>query len=261
MMLEEARHTAIAAAYHGARKLRRHFGNLSGVTKKGAIDLVTDADTSSERAILDVIRSAFPDHGILAEESGANASSSPYRWIIDPLDGTTNFAHGLALFAVSIALAKDGEILLGIVLNPITGELFSAVKGEGATLNGRPISVSTSANVDDSLLVTGFPYNLRERSEPLIARFAACLKAARGVRRLGAAALDLCFVACGRFDGFWEETLKPWDTAAGLLITREAGGRVTTFDNTAYNIDDPTVLATNGRIHDEMIHLLTKGAQ
>ncbi len=261
MMLEDARHTAIAAAYHGARQLRRHFGNLSGVTKKGAIDLVTEADTASEAAILEIIRAAFPDHGVLAEESGAAPSPSPYRWIVDPLDGTTNFAHGLAQFAVSIALERAGEILVGIVLNPVTGELFSALQGQGAFLNGRPIRVSATARVDDGLLVTGFPYDVRERPEPIVARLAACLKASRGVRRLGAAALDLCFVACGRFDGFWEEALKPWDTAAGVLIAREAGSRVTTFANAAYAIDDPTILATNGRIHDEMIHLLTKGEQ
>ena len=177
-------------------------------------------------------------------------------WIIDPLDGTTNFAHQLGIFSVSIAFALRGDIVIGIVLNPITGELFTSTIDEGAALNGRPITVSNSKTVSESLLVTGFPYNLKKFLDPLITRFTNCLKSAQGVRRLGSAALDLCYVACGRFDGFWEQNLNPWDTAAGMLIASEAGGMVTDFGNRQFEIEDKEILATNGKIHMEMLKIL-----
>jgi myo-inositol-1(or 4)-monophosphatase len=256
MNLEFIKRVGLAAADKSAGILRRHLGRISEVNKKGAIDLVTEADIDSEKSIIETIRGKFPEHEILAEESGLNKGSADYQWIIDPLDGTTNFAHQLGLFSVSIAFSVRGDIVLGIVLNPVTGELFTAVKGKGAELNGRSIQVSGSKTVSESLLVTGFPYDLKSLIGPLLARFSNCLKAAQGIRRLGSAALDLCFVACGRFDGFWEQKLNPWDTAAGMLIAREAGAVVTDFFNNPFTIDKKEILATNGRIHDEMLSLL-----
>ena len=256
MDLDYVQRVGIGAAYKGAEKLRFYFGNIDKIIKKGDIDLVTQADVASEKEIVAEIQYRFPDHSILAEESGIVEGSSRFQWIIDPLDGTTNFAHGLGLFAVSIAFAVDGEPIIGTVLNPLTGELFSARKGHGATLNGARIAISETKTVADSLLVTGFPYDFKTMLRPLMHRFESCLKAARGVRRLGSAALDLCYVACGRFEGFWEQNLKPWDTAAGLVIAREAGASVTDFSGRAYTIDNAEILTTNGKIHDEMILLL-----
>jgi myo-inositol-1(or 4)-monophosphatase len=236
--------------------LRHYFGNNPRIRKKGAIDLVTQADVESEDAIIKTIRSYFPEHTILAEESGLNAAGSSCRWIIDPLDGTTNFAHALGLFSVSIAFAVEQSVKMGIVLNPVTGELFSAVENQGARLNGQPISVSSQQEMADCLIVTGFPYNFKTALQPLMTRFRHCLEAAQGIRRLGSAALDLCFVACGRFDAFWEQNLKPWDTAAGLLIAKEAGAMVTDFSNHPYSVDMKEILATNGKIHQKMLSLL-----
>ncbi len=246
----------IKAACESAGVLHSHFGNLVEIKKKGSIDLVTEADVRSEKIIIEIIRSHFPDHAIMAEESGCLEGKEDFRWIIDPLDGTTNFAHGLGLFAVSIAFAFNGEVVMGVVLNPETNELFCGVKGEGATLNGKAITVTTAEKVSESLLVTGFPYNFNSIIRPLMTRFENCLSAARAVRRLGSAALDLCFVACGRFDGFWEQNLKPWDTAAGMLIALEAGALITDFSNKPFSIEGDEVLATNGKIHNEMLSLL-----
>lgn len=256
MDLELIKGVGLDAAYKSAGILRRYLGRISKVNKKGAIDLVTEADVASEKSIIETIRGKFPEHEILAEESGLNRGSSDYRWIIDPLDGTTNFAHQLGIFSISIAFAIQGDIVLGIVLNPVTEELFAAVKGKGAELNGRSIRVSGSKTVSESLLVTGFPYDFKSVIEPLLTRFSNCLKASQGIRRLGSAALDLCFVACGRFDGFWEQRLNPWDTAAGMVIAQEAGAVVTDFFNNPFTIDKKEILATNGRIHDEMLSLL-----
>lgn len=253
MDLDHIKRTAIAAAFQGGEALRARFGKLTEIRKKGAIDLVTEADTASERVIIQTLRHAFPDHAIMAEESGETAGDPDFLWIIDPLDGTTNFAHQVGLFAVSIAFAHQGRLLAGIVLNPLSGELFSAVDGQGASLNGRPIRVSPVAALGESLLVTGFPYNFVEFMPVLMGRFARCLKASQGVRRLGAAALDLCYVASGRFEAFWEENLKPWDTAAGVVIVREAGGNVTDFSNRPFTPEKPEILATNGWVHQAMI--------
>jgi myo-inositol-1(or 4)-monophosphatase len=257
MDLEQIRRIGIGAAYEGGEILTGYFGNISDIQKKGAIDLVTEADYAAEKAIIETIRSRFPDHAVLAEESGLNAGTAEFQWIIDPLDGTTNYTHRLGLFCVSIAFALQGSVAVGIVLNPITGELFTAVRNAGAELNGRAIRVSDTDQLSESLLVTGFPYNFKKKFNPLMARFTRCLEASQGIRRLGSAALDLCFVACGRFDGFWEEDLHPWDTAAGMLIAMEAGARVTDFSNAPYEIQKSTILATNGRIHEEMIPLLS----
>lgn len=256
MNIQDIRSVGLAAACKGAAILKSRLGKLPEIMKKGDIDLVTVADLESERAIIGAIRESFPEHAVLAEESGLAKGPAKNRWIIDPLDGTTNFAHGLGLFCVSIAFASEDEILLGIVSNPATEELFVAEKGKGATLNGSAISVSKTEKVSESLLVTGFPYNHKEIIDTIMPRFANCLASSQGVRRLGSAALDLCYVACGRFDGFWEQNLKPWDTAAGMLIAREAGGAVTDFSGNPFDVYGNEILATNGRIHAEMKLLL-----
>lgn len=256
MDLERIKRAGVAAAYAGGKVLTKHFGKVLNVVKKGPIDLVTEADTGSEAAIVETILKVFPDHSILAEEGGLTKGDAGKKWIIDPLDGTTNFAHKLALFCVSIAFAIDDRIEIGIVLNPISGELFTAVAGQGATLNGVPINVSQVAALKESLLVTGFPYDQGENYRLLLKRFERCLFATQGVRRLGSAALDLCFVACGRFEGFWEQNLNPWDTAAGMCIALEAGGIVTDFKNRSFSPQKKEILATNGKIHQEMLGLL-----
>lgn len=257
MNMEAIKNTALSAAFKGGRILSSMYGSSFRIDRKGRIDLVTEADTASEKAIIETLSHQFPDHDILAEESGATAKKSPYRWVIDPLDGTTNFAHGLPLFSIAIAFQAHGETRFGAVFNPVTEELFTATKGEGAFLCGRRISVSDTPSLEESLLVTGFPYNVREILPGLMQRFEACLDAAQGVRRLGSAALDLCYLACGRFDGFWEENLKAWDTAAGVLIAQEAGGRVTGFNGEPFTPGDAEMLATNGKIHHDMMTLLT----
>lgn len=261
MDLESVKRIGLRAAYRAGRTLNEHFGSTIRVSKKGDIDLVTEADIESEKIIVDTIREVFPGHAILAEESGVLGEDGLDRWIIDPLDGTTNFAHHLPIFAVSIAYAHDNSIVVGIVFNPVTGELFSAVSGQGARLNDDPIRVSTTARVSESLLVTGFPYTVRSAAPTeIMERFTCCLTSAQGIRRLGSAALDLCYVGCGRFDGFWEEALKPWDTAAGMLIAAEAGARVTDYTDQPYDMYAKQILATNGQIHHEMVELLnTRG--
>ncbi len=256
MDLELVKRVGTAAAIKSAKIIRSCLGNITDINKKGAIDLVTEADTRSEKIIIETIRDAFPDHAVLAEESGFNKGDEAFQWIIDPLDGTTNFAHQLNLFSISIAFALNGDVATGVVLNPMTEELFTAVRGNGAQLNGQPITVSQADKVSESLLVTGFPYNLKEIFEPLIERFSSCLIASRGIRRLGSAAIDLCYVACGRFDGFWEQNLKPWDTAAGMLIAKEAGATITDFSNRPFSVEKDELLATNGKIHNEMIKIL-----
>ncbi|MFH0729704.1 MAG: inositol monophosphatase family protein [Pseudomonadota bacterium] len=257
--MEQVKRIGVRAAVKAGEVLRSFHGGPLNVRKKGAIDLVTEADMASEKVIIEMLRSVFPSHSVLAEESGRSIGDDQCQWIIDPLDGTTNFAHGLGLYAVSIAFALAGEVVLGLVLAPNSGELFAAVKGEGATLNGKAIGVSRVKGLSDSLLVTGFPYNVNERIASLIARFSRCILASQGVRRLGSAALDLCFVACGRFEGFWEENLKPWDTAAGALIAREAGGEVTDFSGAPFSRDMLEIAATNGLVHQELLTLLAQG--
>lgn len=257
--LEDIKNTGIAAAYGSAEILKKHLGKLGQVRKKGPGDLVTEADIESENHIVETIRKRFPDHDILAEEGqGKNQMDSEFKWIIDPLDGTTNFAHQIPIFSISIAFAVSGEIQVGIVLHPVNGELFTAIKHQGAYLNGHRIYTSECRDLSDALLVTGFPYDAKEDSHPYMAMFENMINASMGVRRLGSAAIDLCYVACGRFEGFWEKHLKPWDTAAGFLIAEEAGGRITNFSGNAYTIDNPEILATNGHIHDEMRTILNK---
>jgi myo-inositol-1(or 4)-monophosphatase len=257
MDIDKIKRIGVRAAYRAGRLLNQHFGQALHITKKGAIDLVTEADLASEKIIVETIKEVFPDHAVLAEESGALQGDDAHCWVIDPLDGTTNFAHALPIFAVSIAYVHKDRTLMGIVFNPISGELFSAVQGRGAKLNEHSIRVSATPRVGDSLLVTGFPYNMPSTTPArMMARFVRCLTSAQGVRRLGSAALDLCYVACGRFDGFWEENLKPWDTAAGTLIAEESGARVTDYAGGPYTIYDKQILATNTLIHREMVDLL-----
>lgn len=256
MDLERSLQIATKAAYKSADIIRQHFGRIRQVDKKGPIDLVTVADRESEKQIIDTIGSAFPDHGIIAEEGSRHQTEADVIWVVDPLDGTTNFAHGVPIFAVSIAAKSKEGTQLGVVLNPVSGEFFSAVRRRGAQLNGRPLAVSKTTTVSASLLVTGFSYKIAEDTGQAIKRFENCLKASRGIRRLGAAALDLCYLACGRFDAYWEQDLKPWDTAAGALIASEAGAQITTYSGRAFSDDHPEILATNGLIHAEMVALL-----
>lgn len=222
-------------------------------SKDGRNDLVTEADHASEKRIIEIIRESFPDHHILTEESGDLSSTSPYKWIIDPIDGTVNFANGIPLSCVSIAVEKEGEMIMGAVYNPFMNEFYFAERGKGATLNDKPISVSKKEAVQYSLLVTGFPYTyLNEENGPLDT-FGRFIRAGIPVRRFGSAAIDLCWVACGRLDGYFEHQLNAWDSAAGFLIVEEAGGKVTDFDGNNYSPYQPKLIATNGKIHDELI--------
>jgi myo-inositol-1(or 4)-monophosphatase len=256
MDLDHITRVAVRAAYASADVLRTRWKYLRSIDSKGPNDLVTDADIAAEKEIIRAIQAAYPQHGILAEESGAQNGSSEERWLVDPLDGTVNYAHQVPFFAVSIAFARADQVLAGVVLNPLSGELFSAQAGRGAFLNGEPIGVSPETRIADSLLATGFPYDRSHGFEAMAERLLRCLKASRGIRRLGSAALDLCFVACGRFAGYWEDRLQPWDTAAGALIVREAGGRTTDFSNQPVETDGREILATNGRIHSDLLKLV-----
>lgn len=235
------------------------LGRIKTIERKGAINLVTEVDRMCEKQITDGLRESFPNHDVLGEEGIAERSESEYRWIVDPLDGTTNYAHQFPFFDVSIALEFKGEIICGVVYDPVREEIFAAEKGKGATLNGQPIGVSNAPNLKESLLATGFAYSVQEdgKSDNLD-HFADFIKTALAVRRPGAAALDLAYVACGRLDGFWELFLKPWDMAAGILLIREAGGQVTSFDGSAFNLYGDEILASNGKIHEEMGNVLLK---
>jgi myo-inositol-1(or 4)-monophosphatase len=229
------------------------------VSKKGTIDLVTEVDLECERMCRAVLADRFPDHDILAEELSngpTQAASSRYRWVFDPLDGTTNYAHGLPVFCASLALEIDGQAMAGAIYDPTRRELFTGERAVGAFLNGTRLQVSETDALLDSLLVTGFPYDVHQKLRPLIARFSAFLGQARAVRRLGSAALDLCYVAAGRFDGFWEQSLRPWDVAAGALIVEEAGGRITGMDGTPFDPAAAHLVASNGRIHEAMLQVI-----
>jgi len=256
MDFELIQRTAVAAAYDGGRVLRQYFGKLIQIKKKGNIDLFTQADLDSEQAIIKTIRKKFPDHGFISEETGRTSDKKAAQWIVDPLDGTTNYVHGIALFAISIAFSLNNEIKIGVVFNPFLAELFTAVKSYGAQLNGQPIKVSSTKSIAKCILATGFPYNFETSLRPIIRRFQQCLSACQGIRQLGSAALDLCYVACGRFDGFWEQNFSPWGMAAGSLIAHEAGAKITDFSNQLYNIDKKEILVSNSHIHEELISLL-----
>jgi myo-inositol-1(or 4)-monophosphatase len=239
-------------------RLRRQFGKVKRVRHKAgeATNLVTNVDQDVEKFIKQRIRKAFPDDTILAEESSLENGGGNRRWVVDPLDGTTNYAHGLSIFSVSIGIEQAGEIVAGGVYDPIHRELFFARKGKGATLNGKRIHVSRVKKLDDSLLTTGFPYDIHEHPERSMPYFEAVIHRAQGLRRLGSAALDLCYVAMARFDGFFEVHLHPWDTAAGTLILKEAGGLITDFEGMPFSIYGKQIAASNGLIHDELVQIL-----
>jgi len=249
-------HKYLAAAREAALQageiLRENMDSVREISYKGAIDIVTNYDRISQQKIFDILASHFPEHDFLAEEDLCEEKGSPYRWIIDPIDGTTNFAHTFPVFCVSIALEKNGEILVGVIYDPVRDELFSAVKDQGASLNGHTVRVSKADDLDKSLLSTGFPYDIRESKQNNLDHFVNFATRSQAVRRLGSAAIDLCYVACGRFDGFWEIKLNPWDVAAGALIVSEAGGWVTDFSGNKCSIYGAEILASNGLIHDQM---------
>ena len=244
------------AARKAGQLLKENLSKSDEIFYKGAVDLVTPFDTKAQRTILDHLSSYFPDHGYLAEEGLSQNKGAEMRWIIDPLDGTTNYAHHFPVFTVSIALERRSEIILGLVYDPMREEMFSALKGKGAFLNGKKICVSGIDELDKSLLATGFPYDVRVSQENNISHFNNFIIRAQGIRRCGSAAMDLCYVACGRFDGFWELKLKPWDVAAGALIVQEAGGTVSDFRGGGFSIFGSEILATNGAIHQQMVDIL-----
>ncbi len=237
--------------------LRHYAGRDKKVEHKGRANLVTVADRESEALIIREIHARYPNHTILAEESGLvdQSSETPAsdRWIIDPLDGTTNYAHQFPMFSVSVGFERDGRMMCGAVYDPVRDEMFTASRGGGAFLNGETISVSGVSSLSDGLLLTGFPYDFREKVERALDLFRSFLVSSQAVRRAGSAALDLCYIACGRSDGFWELDLNPWDTAAGLVIAEEAGGRVTDFSGGPFSIYSKEILASNGAIHEEMM--------
>ena len=243
----------LEAVEAGATELKRFFnGDFKISSKEGINNLVTEADHASEKAILEVIHKNYPDHQVLAEETGEITRKSNYKWIIDPIDGTVNFAHGIPLCCVSVAVEKDGEIIMGAVNAPLLNEFFFAEKGLGSFLNGKKVKVSDEINVLNACLVTGFPYTYINIPYGPLEIFDKLIRKGVPVRRLGSAAIDLCWVACGRFDGFYEHKLEAWDSAAGYLIVEEAGGRVTDFEGKKFSPYQHRILATNGRIHEEL---------
>lgn len=250
------RDTLLLAANEAGRVLMTKYATGVTVAYKGAIDLVTEADLASEQAIVAILRQRHPDHDILAEEGDYGSRGADQRWIVDPLDGTTNFAHGFPWFAVSIALEVRGEVVLGAVFNPHNHELFVAEKGQGATLNGRRLQVSSTDELGRALLATGFAYDHKTCPDNNYSDFERFQRVAQAVRRAGVASLDLACVAAGRFDGFWELKLKPWDVAAGVLLVEEAGGRVSDYAGAAMPLDRGEILASNGRLHIAMRDLL-----
>jgi myo-inositol-1(or 4)-monophosphatase len=229
------------------------------VEYKDAVNLVTEADRRAEQAIIEVIEKIYPEHDILAEERGLiSVGKSAYRWVVDPLDGTTNFAHGFPAYCVSIALEYHGRLILGVVFDPSRQELFLAEVGLGASLNGTRLHVARTSTLNAALLVTGFAYDIRESAQNNLNHFERFALRAQGLRRTGSAALDLCYVAAGRFDGYWEMKLHPWDMAAGALMVVEAGGRMSDFNGGPFSIYGPEMVASNGLIHDEMLEVLRK---
>lgn len=256
MEWEKERQVARQAALKAGSILSGLFGHVNRIMKKGEIDLVTEADLRAEKAILETIRQYFPRDSIHTEEAGEYRDSQDRVWLIDPLDGTTNFAHAFPFYAVSIALEVDREGVLGVVFNPTLNEYFEAVRGGGAFLNNKPIRVSQTREINDSLVATGFPYDIHENPHRVMELFGRMVVRAQGVRRPGSAAIDLCYVAAGRFDGFWEAGLKPWDTAAGIVLVSEAGGRLSGYHGEPYSPYGASIVASNGLIHDVMLTVL-----
>lgn len=251
-LLEKATRSVLSAG----EIIRENSRRPRNVKHKGRIDLVTDTDLAVEKFLKAELADLLPGSTFLAEETAGNAELSDLTWIIDPLDGTTNFAHGLPMVATSVALWKDGRMVLGIINLPLLGELFTAVRGEGAFLNGEPIHVSACDSLEESLIATGFPYSIAEHVDSITEALRRVLLSTQGVRRPGAAALDLAFVACGRYEGFYENCLQPWDTAAGWLLVEEAGGLVSTYDGSVFNLFSPNILAAGSGIHSKLSELL-----
>jgi myo-inositol-1(or 4)-monophosphatase len=250
---------ASLAAVKAGKYLLEGLNRKKQIDFKGEVDLVTSYDRQSEEIIYAELSRNFPDHSFLAEEAISQDNESEYCWIVDPLDGTTNFAHSLPIFCVSIALVFKKEIIVGVVYDPARDEMFTVSKGNGACLNNRPIRISDTRELDKSLLATGFPYDVRVSPDNNLNHFSRFAIRAQAIRRCGSAALDLCYVACGRFDGFWEMKLKPWDLAAGALMVKEAGGRTTDFYGQDFEITSPDIVASNGLIHQSMLEIITLG--
>jgi myo-inositol-1(or 4)-monophosphatase len=252
--------TLLNAVQAGAAQLLHFYnGTFKISNKEGINNLVTEADHAAEKAIIEVIRHTYPDHFILSEETGEIKTDSEYKWIIDPIDGTVNFANGIPICCVSIGVEKDGEMISGVVYAPLLNELFFAQKGLGATLNDKRIHISEKTELASSCLVTGFPYSYPDGENGPLQVFEKLIRKGIPVRRLGSAAIDLCWVAAGRFDGFYEHKLQAWDSAAGFLIVKEAGGQVTDFDGNPYSVYQPHILATNGKIHEDLRAVLNGG--
>ena len=254
---------AVESAVTAGRFLKQNVGKVKHIDRKlgQETNLVTEIDRKAEGMIIERIRKRFPQHGFLGEEFGVQEPNSDYKWVIDPLDGTTNFTHGLPIFCVSIGLEHKGELVVGVVYDPNLDEVFTAEKGKGAFLNHKRIRVSGTHKLGESLLVTGFPYDIQLKTDTIVAHFENFLKTSQAVRRLGSAALDLCYVAAGRFDGYWENSLNPWDMAAGVLLVQEAGGTVSDFRGFPSTIYQKSVLATNGKIHEQMIGVLSRSSK
>jgi myo-inositol-1(or 4)-monophosphatase len=251
--------TAIDAVRAAGQVQRAALGSAFGISKKGAIDLVTEIDVSIERTFRARIADQWPGHHVLGEEfgvGGADPAQGRHWWIFDPIDGTTNFAHGLPIFCASLALEIDGVLQVAAVYDPMRDELFTAERGQGAWLNGRRLAVSTTETLGDALLVTGFPYTVQKDGDEILGLFGRFVGIARAVRRLGSAALDVCYVAAGRMDGFWEQGLGPWDVAAAALLVEEAGGRISDLEGRPFRVREGRLVATNGRVHDEMVETI-----
>jgi myo-inositol-1(or 4)-monophosphatase len=254
-LLRRARQVGLEAARAAGDILRQRIDSIREVRHKGLVDIVTDVDLQSEHEVCSLILDAFPSHSILGEEGGSRAGDPRYRWIVDPLDGTTNYAHGFPFFCVSIGFEVDGQLQLGVVYAPSLQELFIGERGHGATLNGQPISVSAVDMLTNALLATGFPYE-REDFPRALKSFEAVSLASQAVRRAGSAALDLCYVACGRLDGYWEHRVKAWDLAGGALIVAEAGGQLSRTDGSSFDVDANQVLASNQLLHPGLVEIL-----
>lgn len=255
--MNQLKATLLQAATEAGDIIRSYFhGSFAVSNKEGINNLVTEVDMLCEAKIIEIIQRNFPDHTIISEEEGSEDHHSEYKWIIDPIDGTVNFAHHIPICCVSIGLSYQDNMLLGVVYNPMMNELFFAERGKGAYLNDVRIQVSDKTDFRKACLVTGFPYKWPHENEHPIKVFERFILQGLPVRRLGSAAIDLCWVACGRFDGFWEYNLNPWDIAAGYLIVEEAGGRISNFDGEPYSVFDKQTLATNGHIHEKMIQLI-----
>lgn len=249
--------TLIKAATEAGKLMKSRMNTgFSIENKEGINNLVTEVDVACEKLIMDIIQTEFPDHFILSEETGEVKTDSEFKWIIDPIDGTVNFAHGIPICCVSIGLEKNGKVLMGAVYNPFLDEFFFAEKGKGATLNGTPIYVTQKNDVYASCLVTGFPYSYLDSENGPLEVFGRLIRKGVPVRRLGSAAIDLCWVAAGRFDGFYEHKLNAWDSAAGFLMVEEAGGKVTDFEGNPYSLYQPHIVATNGKIHDPLLDII-----